>query len=224
MQRHYKNLRIPAYSKFSMCDTCFKTNTKKRKFPNESEKSKLLFIISRLYSLSTARISGIAMAVRIEHHYQCRVERRYLWWKREECSQNPTKCLIIEIDGMDQRKTESPRIADRPKSLDRCEIVKNHVVGVLANGTRFSIVCHQDHWSRGPNLTISILFQVLSKLPRPWPRIFYLQLDNCISENKNKTVFFVLALLIHLNIFDKVCFYFYFGHRVLFCFCFYDII
>jgi hypothetical protein len=102
--------------------------------------------------------------------------------------------------------------------------VKNHVVGVLANGSKFSIVCHQDHWSRGPNLTISILFQVLSKLPRPWPRIFYLQLDNCISENKNKTVFFVLALLIHLNIFDKVCFYFYFGHRVLFCFCFYDII
>lgn len=41
-QRHYKNLKIPAYSKFSKCDTCFKTNTKKRKFSNETEKGSTL--------------------------------------------------------------------------------------------------------------------------------------------------------------------------------------
>ena len=150
-------------------------------------------------------LTGKAMAVRVEHHMECRIERKFLWAKREECKQNPRKCVIIEIDGMDQRKTEIPRIADRPKSLDRCEVVKNHVVGVLINGLDFSIVTHFDHWKRGPNLTLSILFQTLKKLPKPWPLILYLQLDNCISENKNKTVFFFLALLVHMKVFDKVC-------------------
>lgn len=151
-------------------------------------------------------IAEKAMAVRIEHHYQCRTERKYLWAKREECKQNPLKAVLIEIDGMDQRKTAVPRIADRPKSLDRCEVVKNHVVGVLINGTDFSIVSHYDHWKRGPNLTISILFQTLKKMPKPWPLVLYLQLDNCIAENKNKTVFFICALLVHLKIFEKVSF------------------
>jgi hypothetical protein len=145
-----------------------------------------------------------AGVMRCEHRLQHGAERIYLWDKREMCEKFPKRQCILEIDGMDQRKCENPRIGDRPKELDRCEVVKNHVVGVLVNGTDFSVIAHRDHWKRDPNMTISILFQSLAKLPTPWPLILYLQLDNCISENKNINMFFIAALLVHLNVFEMV--------------------
>ena len=142
--------------------------------------------------------------MRVEHRLQHGAERCYLWDKREECVQFPKRQCIIEIDGMDQRKTEVPRIGDRPKSLDRCEVLKNHVIGLLINGEDFSIVSHREHWAKDPNLTLSVFFQALKKLPTPWPLILYLQLDNCIGENKNNVVFFMMALLVHQGVFDMV--------------------
>ena len=37
-QKYHPDLKIPAFSKFSRCNICFKTNTKRRKFDNEAEK------------------------------------------------------------------------------------------------------------------------------------------------------------------------------------------
>ena len=65
-----------------------------------------------------------AMTMRLEHRAQHGGERVSLWGIREDCSNNPTVKAIIEIDGMDQHKTELPRFEERPKALDRCEVVK----------------------------------------------------------------------------------------------------
>lgn len=147
---------------------------------------------------------GKALEMRIEHRLQHSAERQYLWNKRKECQENPDKAAIAEIDGMDQSKTNSPRNEENPKSLDRHEVLKNHIVGVLINGTDFSVISHRDHWKRDPNLSVSILVQTLERLPKPWPKKLYIQLDNCISENKNATVFFIVALLVHRGVFDEV--------------------
>ena len=144
------------------------------------------------------------MEMRLEHRMQHGEERSLVWVKREECEKNPSEQCIVEIDGMDQHKCETPRMEDRNKALDRCEVVKNHVVGVLINGKDFFVVSHRDHWKKDPNLTISILFQAFKRLPTPWPPILYLQLDNCIGENKNVNLFFICALLVHLRIFTQV--------------------
>ena len=159
--------------------------------------------------------------MRLEHRAQHGGERVSLWKIREDCSNNPTVKAIIEIDGMDQHKTELPRFEERPKALDRCEVVKNHIVGVLINGREFFVVTHRDHWKRTANVTLSILCQALKRLPTPLPRVLYLQLDNCISENKNITVFFFAALLVHLGIFDMVCVHF---SRTILSAAFYNII
>jgi hypothetical protein len=145
-----------------------------------------------------------AQKLRAEHRELQFRERKHLWDKREFCVKNPKEAIIIEIDGMDQRKTELPRIADRPKALDRCEVIKNHIIGVLVNGEDFSAISHREHWRRDPNMTVLILFQVLKSIPRPWPKTLYLQLDNCISENKNAVMFFICSLLVHLNVFETV--------------------
>ena len=159
---------------------------------------------NRLTQAIMFKLTGKAEIIRVEHRLQHGNERKHLWTKREICQQNPGQACIIEIDGMDQRKTELPRVADRSKALDRCEVVKNHVVGVLVNGCSFSVVTHNDHWKRGANLTLSVLFQALKKIPTPWPQTLYLQLDNCVAENKNNTVFFLMALLVHRNVFKMV--------------------
>jgi hypothetical protein len=149
--------------------------------------------------------SAQAMEARCEHRLQHGEERIYLWKKREECERNPKRQCIIEIDGMDQRKTETPRIEERNKALDRCEVIKNHILGIYINGKYFFCISHRDHWKKDPNLTISVLFQAFKRLPTPWPLILYIQLDNCIGENKNINLFFICALLVHLQIFEMVC-------------------
>jgi len=149
-------------------------------------------------------LAAKAMEMRIEHRVQHGDERKYLWGKRTECQRDPKRQCLIEIDGMDQRKTETPRMEDRNKALDRCEVVKNHVVGVYINGKDFFCISHFDHWKKDPNLTISILFQAFKRLPRPWPLILWIQLDNCIGENKNVYMFFMCALLVHWGVFEMV--------------------
>jgi hypothetical protein len=119
----------------------------------------------------------------------------------------PLLKAILEMDGMDQQKTYLPRLLVVPKSLDKCEVMKNHLVGVLVNGKQYSVIHHQDHWLRDPNLTLSIFVQALKKLPKPWPPVLYVQLDNCTSENKNAVVFFFMALLVHRNVFKEVSFF-----------------
>ena len=56
------------------------------------------------------------------------------------------------------------------------------------------------------------LFQTVSLLLARWceqyelPPVLYLQLDNCVKENKNQYILWLLALLVELKIFEKVKF------------------
>jgi hypothetical protein len=152
------------------------------------------------------------MTHRLEHGG----ERRCLWEKRELSKMQPRMFGIIEVDGMDQRKTEVPRMEDEPKDLSSAMRVKNHVYGILINGEYFSVIHHMDHWACDPNMTVSIVFQALSRLPKPWPESLGLQFDNCIKENKNKTVFLIGALLVHRGVFKSVSSYYLAVHILFF--------
>ena len=66
--------------------------------------------------------------------------------------------FLLEIHGMvDQTKTGLSKFEERREALDRCEVVKNYIVGVLINGSEFFVVTHRDHWKRTANVTLSIL-------------------------------------------------------------------
>jgi hypothetical protein len=154
-------------------------------------------------------VTGKLTELRMKHRIIYGRERVHLWRKRERCQRHPKMFGIIEIDGMDQRKSENPRIEEESKELAACAKIKNHIYGVLVNDDDFYIIRHFDHWRTDPNMTISLLFQALRKLKKPWPPHLHIQLDNCIKENKNKFVFFMLLLLVHYNVFTVVRFYFH---------------
>ena len=61
-------------------------------------------------------------------------------------------------------------------------------------------------WPHDPNLTASVLLAMLVRWCEKYllPPVLYLQLDNCVKENKNQYILWLLALLVELKIFEKV--------------------
>ena len=58
-------------------------------------------------------------------------------------------------------------------------------------------------WPHDANFTMNIILQILVRMD--WiPDTFYIQLDNCWRENKNKFVIVFLAVLVKADIFKKV--------------------
>lgn len=159
-----------------------------------------------------------------KHLEEFRKEREYLWKKRQYCQENPRKAGIIEADGMDQFKTNVPHVADAPKDLSNifryfllyvtfsflkqwpnCFFrLKIHIIGGLVNGVRHNVAWHYDNFKHDPNLTVMTLILLLFQLPRPWPTKLFVQLDNCIRENKNAIVFAFCAYLVMIGLFEEV--------------------
>ena len=61
-------------------------------------------------------------------------------------------------------------------------------------------------WSHDPNLTASVLLTMLARWCEKYklPPVLYLQLDNCVKENQNQFILWLLAYLLDLGIFEKV--------------------
>lgn len=55
-------------------------------------------------------------------------------------------------------------------------------------------------------MTAAVLLKMIQKWSQSYklPLIFYLQLDNCVKENKNQYVMWLFAPLVELLVFDKV--------------------
>ena len=55
-------------------------------------------------------------------------------------------------------------------------------------------------------MTAAVLLKMIQKWSQSYklPLIFYLQLDNCVKENKNQYVMWLFASLVELLVFDKV--------------------
>jgi hypothetical protein len=104
---------------------------------------------------------------------------------------------MVEIDGMDQHKTNIPGFADESKSVSNAERMKHHVLGVLVNGKSFHVLWHHDHWAHDANLTLAAVGYAFTYLRHGMPSdTLFFQFDNCSRENKNMTVFGYFCLLV----------------------------
>ena len=56
--------------------------------------------------------------------------------------------------------------------------------------------------SQTPSVLLCMLVRWCEKYQLP--PVLYLQLDNCVKENKNQYILWLLALLVELKIFEKV--------------------
>lgn len=125
---------------------------------------------------------------------------------------NPSKCLSIIMDGMDQAKTDLPQPVKKSKATTSNPWLKTHVTGVMVNGHGNFLFMDTKEFGKCVNLTITVLLSTLKFIMkkvyaqdrRSWPDVLYLQMDNAASENKNKYMLRFCALLVHWGLFKKV--------------------
>lgn len=118
--------------------------------------------------------------------------------------------MSVIIDGMDQSKASLPHLKKVNKSAANLWRLRTHITGVIVHGHGSEGYVDFLQWPHDPNLTIDVLLRVLKEyLPQiaksgGLPAKLYLQLDNCVRENKNKFVLTFLALLVEQGVFQEV--------------------
>jgi hypothetical protein len=61
-----------------------------------------------------------------------------------------------------------------------------------------------DEYAKGNNQSFTTVLRCIDAMPQPLRRRLHIQLDNCVSENKNQGFFYSLGLLVHYGIFDEI--------------------
>lgn len=89
------------------------------------------------------------------------------------------------IDGMDQAKTMLPHFLYNSKFSSTMWKLKVHLIGVIMHGIGIYGYFDIFEYPHSANLTISTILSTLMSLDEI-PDIFYLQMDNCYRENKNR--------------------------------------
>ena len=141
-----------------------------------------------------------------------RKERENYHHHRYKAKRHPEKYVTIILDGMDNSKTHLPRERRISKEHANVSRLKSHVVGAIvhsglsSHGKEIFACLDLFEWPHDPNLTANALICVLDKFNRlhGLAPVLYLQLDNCVRENKNNVIICFLALLVDLDIFEKV--------------------
>jgi len=113
---------------------------------------------------------------------------------------------------MDQKTTCIPRVRRKTKATFNLATVGTHLVGTIFHSGQSpnakDVLGSFDYyqWPHDPNLTASVLLAMLVRWCEKYllPPVLYLQLDNCVKENKNQYILWLLALLVELKIFEKV--------------------
>ena len=182
---HFPTVKVPPQQRFTKCKIC--TGLK-------AEKARTL-IPSELKDIKQ----------RHEKHLQQLMKERRKYWRRRRKARHNAEYLSIIIDGMDQHKTLLPRFMEQSSSMSRSLRLKAHIIGVIVHGRKNFVYISNDRIHSDPNLTIHCLLRTLLQLPRPLPKILYLQADNAFRENKNKFVFAFLGALVESGLFTKVC-------------------
>ena len=118
------------------------------------------------------------------------------------------------IDGMDQSKTNLPNTKLISKSTSSLWRLRTHITGVIlhtkAPGGKL-VYSYVDliQYPHDSNLTLTVIIDSLVRFTKSYNllKVLYLQMDNTCRENKNKYVLTFCAILVHLNIFEKVVSY-----------------
>lgn len=125
---------------------------------------------------------------------------------RNKCYDNLNKYLGLIIDGMDQKKTLLPHFVRTPKNLQEENFIQYHLVSCMVFSGKMlpRVYFTAPNIHNGANLTITIIYDVLSHWSGNLPKVLYLKLDNTCRENKNLVFFGYLNILVELRIFHKV--------------------
>lgn len=165
--------------------------------------------LKQLRNSATTKRERARIEEKMRKHYNLvNAERKEMEARQHRAKTQPDRCLYLEMDSMDQDKTSVPRLLRYPKEFDENGRMKYHVTAVKVPSLNavYEYV-YTKNLQHDANTTVTILDQVLSQVKAArgsLPPILYLQLDNTCRENKNKTMFAYLSLLVKLGVFKRI--------------------
>ena len=141
------------------------------------------------------------------HRAHIRAEKLVYYSHRRLAEQFPYLYMSIIIDGMQQRHSLLPHLANQKEVQ---EAVQQHIQGAKQHGFAKTFYRTFPHVRSGGNLAITcILDEIISRgrfcmeTGEDFPTVLFLQIDGG-PENTGKAFLAFLELLERLNIFDKI--------------------
>ena len=189
VQHDYTHIRIHEYKKFKQCVYCKKCDDK------VSDRS-LHPDVRRKYA-ERKRV----------HRERVRAEKQKYYHHRYKSRTQPDKYCSIIIDNMDQAKVAAPGLRRETANTEKLFKLKTHCTGVMVHGTATGpkTFCYlwPDRYPKDPNVTCSILLDVLNKIETE-AEVLYLQVDGATGENKNRHLMEFCAYLVAIGVFKKI--------------------
>lgn len=115
MGESFKHVKLPKESRFTKCKTCTVLKCHARKTDNLEERQHV-----------SMKLGG--------HRRGVMKERMYYYSKRQEARQNPSRCLSMIVDGMDQAKTGLPHAPVSSKGDRGIHVLENGIIGAIVHG------------------------------------------------------------------------------------------
>jgi hypothetical protein len=121
---------------------------------------------------------------------------------------SPNDVLSVIFDAMDNNKTCVPRMATKSKNTDGVgEPMSCQLTGFLFHGRGFYGAFSLPQYSHGASFTCTTLLKALlhvQQIEGRLPPVLFMQCDNCARDNKNQMMIALCAILVDMNIFNRI--------------------
>ena len=186
-KEHFPQVKISKSFRMGVCDTCM-----------------------QIQEIKLTKGSDEAKKWKYEHNKLTFSSRKHCNQLRTHASQHPFQSLYIQFDG--KQASYLPHLIPIPKETQNVRKVRTTVYGVKSfageGNTHFYVAL--PHWTAGANLSITILFnsiiQHFKNIKHERPPQLFIQVDNCVKDGKNKTLYAFAAHLVYWNWFKEVQF------------------
>ena len=186
-KEHFPQVKVSKSFRMGVCDTCM-----------------------QIQEIKLTKGSDEAKKWKYEHNKLTSSSREHCNQLRTHASQHPFQSLYIQFDG--KQASYLPHLIPIPKETQNVRKVRTTVYGVKLfageGNTHFYVAL--PHWTAGANLSITILFnsiiQHFKNIKHERPPQLFIQVDNCVKDGKNKTLYAFAAHLVYWNWFKEVQF------------------
>ncbi len=180
-----RKIKFPKNTTLGKCDTCLKLTNHYVSDPSKESRE--------VFKRQKALHSEFIYAEKIAYAIRCK-----------EAVGRPDTFLSLALDR--SSSIRFPHTHPAPK-MDKGKY-KLSVWGCInhSNNKRRLVVV-PPLYEDGPNLCISMLWTIIKKTlltSEHRPTVLYLQMDNCVKENKNRFVLAFLAYLVYLGLFKRI--------------------
>ena len=165
-------LSIRKWLRFTLCDTC------------------VGFREQKAQTVDRVKINNIKVKER-EHYVEIKAERGGYYTRIQHACNEPEEALSVVIDGADAKNYGTPYFCQATHASSKIWQIPTYLIGVLVHGRQSHVYCVTGVFEQGANVIIDVLYRTLLDIKEKEGRIpkkLYLQLDNTVKQNKNRSL------------------------------------